>query len=100
MPTRRVALESAYAPTSGPAHGVSLLIAVVAAHLPLVDEEQLELMPKLVATAREGLTVPRIALRHRLQTDMHGLDRSRHRLLGEEGRLVVELDRHGAPTPQ
>ena len=44
--------------------------------------------------------IPRIALRHRLQHDVHGLDRSRHRVLGEDGHLVVELDRHGAATPQ
>ena len=50
--------------------------------------------------ARNGLTIPRIALRHRLQHDVHGLDRSRHRVLGEDGHLVVELDRHGAATPQ
>ena len=34
MPTRRVALEGAYLPTSGPAHGVALLAAVVATNLP------------------------------------------------------------------
>ena len=44
--------------------------------------------------------MPRIALRHRLQTDLHGLDRSRHRLLEEDGALIVELDVHGAAVPQ
>ena len=34
MPTRRVALDGAYLPTSGPAHGVALLAAVVATNLP------------------------------------------------------------------
>ena len=48
-------------------------------------------------TRARGLTIPRIALRHRLQHDVHGLDRSRHRMLGEDGKLVVELDVHGAP---
>ena len=100
MPTRRVALDSAYLPTSGPAHGVALLAAVVATNLPLVPEEQRELLPRLLDEARDGLTIPRIALRHRLQHDVHGLDRSRHRLLGEDGQLVIELDRHGAATPQ
>src|SRR6185312_2817156 len=46
------------------------------------------------------LSVPRIALRYRLQTDVHGLDRSRHRVLGEDGYVVVELDVHGAAVPQ
>jgi hypothetical protein len=54
----------------------------------------------LLFAVRDGLSVPRIALRYRLQTDVHGLDRSRHRLLGEEGHLVVELDLHGAAAPQ
>ena len=100
MPTRRVALESAYLPTSGPAHGVALLAAVVATNLPAVDDDERELLARLVDDARGGLSIPRIALRHRLQRDVHGLDRSRHRLLGEDGQLVLELDAHGAQIPQ
>jgi hypothetical protein len=100
MPTRRVALETAYLPTSGPAHGSALLAAVVATHLVGVDDEQRDLLPRLVDQARDGLTIPRIALRHRLQNDKHGLDRSRHRVVGENGSLVVEVDVHGAATPQ
>ena len=83
-----------------PAHGAALLAAVVATHLPLVPEEQRELLPRLLDQARDGLAIPRIALRHRLQHDMHGLDRSRHRVLGEDGRLVIEIDRHASATPQ
>src|SRR5690349_10667513 len=100
MPTRRVALGSAYLPMSGPRHGAALLSAVVAANLPDLHEEQMELLPRLLDDARPGLTIPRIALWYRLQTDVHGLDRSRHRLIGEDARLVLELDTHGAPAPQ
>lgn len=100
MPTRRVALGEAYLPTSGPAYGAVLLGAVVAEHLPELDDEQAEVLPRLVHDARAGLGVPRIALRYRLQTDTHGLDRSRHRIVSEAGRLVLELDRHGRPDPQ
>jgi hypothetical protein len=100
MPTRRVALESAYLPTSGPAHGVALLAAVMATNLPAVDDDERPLLERLVGDARDGLTIPRIALRHRLQRDVHGLDRSRHRLLGEDGHLVLELDAHGGQIPQ
>ena len=100
MPTRRVALDGAYLPASGPAHGVALLAAVVATNLTAIEPEQHELLARLVHDARRGLAIPRIALRHRLQYDVHGLDRSRHRMLGEDGRVVVELDIHGAPTPQ
>jgi len=75
MPTRRVALDGAYLPTSGPAHGAALLAAIVATNLPGIGEEQRELLPRLLADARHGLSIPRIALRHRLQRDVHGLDR-------------------------
>ena len=100
QPTRRVAIGDVYLPTSGPGYGAILLGAVVAEHLPDLDEEQRELAPRLLAEARDGLSVPRIAMRYRLQTDLHGLDRSRHRIVGEAGRVVLELDRHGWPDPQ
>ena len=100
MPTRRVAVGEAYLPVSGPAYGAVLLGAVVAEFVGELDAEQADLVPRLVDDARDGLTVPRIALRYRLQTDTHGLDRSRHRIVSEGGRLVLELDRHGRPDPQ
>jgi hypothetical protein len=100
MPTRRVALERSYVPTSGPAHGVALLGAVVEEFVPALDDDGVEMFRLLLDETRAGLVVPSIALRHRLQTDVHGLDRSRHRLVGEAGRLVLELDVHGAPVPQ
>jgi hypothetical protein len=100
MPTRRVALGHAYLPMTGAAHGGLLLSAVLSEYLGALDDEQIELLPRLLDDARHGLSVPRIALRYRLQTDVHGLDRSRHRVLGEAGYVVVELDVHGAPVPQ
>jgi hypothetical protein len=100
MPTRRVALDHAYLPMTGAGHGALLLSTVVSEYVGALDDEQAELLPRLLDDARRGLSVPRIVLRYRLQTDVHGLDRSRHRVLGEEGRVVVELDVHGAPVPQ
>jgi hypothetical protein len=101
MPTRRVALGAQYLPMTGPAHGAGLIAAVVAEHADALDEDQRDELPRLLFdVTRHGITVPRIALRHRLQTDVHGLDRSRHRLLGEDGLLIVELDVHGAAVPQ
>lgn len=106
MPTRRVAVERAHLPTSGPAHGAVLLGAVVSEHLGALDEEQLDALGRLVEVAKRGaLSVPRIALRYRLQTDVHGLELSRHRILGADpfaGRNlpVLELDRHGRSAPQ
>jgi hypothetical protein len=100
MPTRRVALDHAYLPMTGAGHGALLLSTVVAEYVGALDEEQVELLPRLLDDAHRGLSVPRIALRYRLQTDVHGLDRSRHRVLGEAGRVIVELDVHGPPVPQ
>ncbi len=106
MPTRRVAGEHLYLPTSGPAYGGLLLGAVVSEHLGALDEEQLDALERLVATAKRGaLSVPRIALRYRLQTDTHGLELSRHRILAADpfqGRNlpVLELDCHGRAAPQ
>jgi len=100
MPTRRVAIGHAYLPTSGPAYGAVLLGAVVAECLPELDTEQADLLPRLIDDARDGLAVPRIGLRYRLQTDTHGLDRSRHRLVADGTRTILELDRHGRPDPQ
>lgn len=101
MPTRRVALGEQYLPMTGSAHGAALLAAVVAEHVGALDAEQLDDIPQLLHDIRRhGISVPRIALRYRLQTDVHGLDRSRHRLLEEGGRFIAELDVHGSPVPQ
>lgn len=105
MPTRRVAIDHGYLPTSGAAFGGVLLGAVVAEHLPDLDEEQFDALDRLVAIARRELTVPRIALRYRLQNDTHGLDLSRHRIVSpdvERGSTspILELDLHGPAAPQ
>ncbi|MEX0664067.1 MAG: J domain-containing protein [Acidimicrobiia bacterium] len=105
MPTRRVALDSMYLPTNGPAYGGVLLGAVVVEHVGALDEDQQEMLPRLLHDARAGLHVPRIAMRYRLQIDTHGLDRSRHRIIGEEltggaRQVVIELDCHGRAAPQ
>jgi hypothetical protein len=106
MPTRRVAVDHGYLPTSGPAFGGVLIGGVVAECAPGLDEEQTDALARLVDVARRGtLTVPRIALRYRLQRDTHGLDLSRHRIVSadvERGsvRPILELDLHGRPAPQ
>lgn len=111
MPTRRVAVDDGYLPTNGPAFGGVLIGAVVAEHIGGLDDEQYDALDRLVADARNGLTVPNIALRYRLQTDTHGLDLSRHRIMGADTsatfgaggaglRPVLELDRHGPAAPQ
>lgn len=109
MPTRRVVLGDAFLPTSSSAYGATLLAAIVSEFGVELDDERRELMPRLLRDARLGLSVPRIALRYRIQTDTHGLDRSRHRIIGSTTdsllgvgvpAIVLELDLHGRAVPQ
>ena len=48
MPTRRVAVDDGYLPTSGPAFGGVLIGAVIAEHVPGLDEEQFDALDRLV----------------------------------------------------
>ena len=101
MPTRRVALGPRLLPTAHPGYGPLLLACVAATAASGLDEEQTEALGPLLREARQGLSVPRRALRFRLQVDTEGLALSRHRLLGASQGLVVELDVHGNhPVPQ
>ncbi len=100
MPTRRVAFGSAYLPMTGTGYGALLLGAVVSTRVDALADEQREALPGLLHAASRGLDVPQIKLWYRLQTDTHGLDRSRHRVLDEGGNVIVELDMHGAAAPQ
>ena len=101
MSTRRVALGDRVLPTGHPGYGPILLACVVASTVEGLDEEQAEALGDFLGDARGGLSIPRRALRFRLQTDTEGLALSRHRLLGEDHALVVELDVHGHhPVPQ
>jgi hypothetical protein len=102
QPTRRVAIPYARLPMDRGHYGAVLLGSVVAATVDGLLEEQLQALPAFLAEARTGeITIPGRRLRFRLQTDIHGLARSRHRLFGEDHRLVCELDLHSQyPAPQ
>ena len=101
MPTRRVALGDRVLPTAHPGYGPILLACIAATTVGGLDEEQGEALLPFLREARQGLAVPRRALRFRLQVDTEGLAYSRHRLLGEGSGLVAELDVHGHhPVPQ
>ncbi len=100
MPTRRVALGSSYLPMAGRAAPGALLVGAIASEFAgALDSDDREELDELIRVAGSGLDVPRIAVRHRLQRDTHGLDRSRHRVEHEAGRLVIELDTHGNALP-
>ena len=100
-PTRRVALGRMHLPVApSPGHGPLLLAAVVGAHAHTLDDELRDDLDQLLwdVELRRRISQPR--LRHRFQTDVVGLDRSRHRLVRAGRAAALELDEHGSRLPQ
>ena len=100
-PTRRVALGRHWLPTEPPpGYGGILLGGIVAAH---IEDIPLDLRDELLALAdelEEGNRIAQPRLRHRFQTDVVGLERTRHALVGDEQDIRFQLDGHGKPIPQ
>jgi hypothetical protein len=100
-PTRRVALGSLWLPTDPPpGFGGVLLAGVVAANVSRLDDDSVDELTALLAELEAGKRISQPRLRHRFQTDVVGLDRSHHRLVGEGEDMHLDLDDHGAVLPQ
>jgi hypothetical protein len=100
-PTRRVALGQLWLPTEPqPGFGGLLLAGVVAAGVSCLEEEMRDGVDRLLWNLEHGRHVSQPRLHYRFQTDVHGLDRSRHRLLGGGEELTLDIDGHGAVLPQ
>jgi hypothetical protein len=100
-PTRRVALGDMYLPTEpAPGFGGLLLAGIVGAFAPQLDDEERDGVDRLMEQLERGRSIAQPRLRHRFQDDTHGLDRSRHRLLGQGELLSLEVDDHSAALPQ
>lgn len=105
-PTRRVALGHHWLPTDpAPGYGGILLGGIVAAHIGDLDPELREEFHTLLDDLEDGRRVPQPRLRHRFQTDVIGLDRSRHKLVGHASETLLgdvrfELEGSGRPVPQ
>ena len=105
-PTRRVALGPHWLPTEpAPGYGGILLGGIVAAHLGEVDGELREEFLGLVDDLEGDKRISQPRLRHRFQVDVVGLDRSRHKLIGQPGDdlfgdVRFELEGDGRPVPQ
>jgi hypothetical protein len=98
-PTRRVALGERDLPvTPAPGFGGILLGGVVAAYVPVLHPELFDDLDRLTRQLEAGYRIPQPRLRHRLQTDRVGLQRSVHRLQGEGEQLRFEIDTKGAPA--
>jgi hypothetical protein len=108
-PTRRVALGPHWLPTEpAPGYGGILLGSIVAAFFGDLDPELRDEFLVLVDDLEADRRVPQPRLRHRFQTDVVGLDRSRHKLRGDPAvafgqpgaGVTFELEGQGRPVPQ
>ena len=99
-PTRRVALGELFLPTDPPNHGGVLLAGILGSRVAMLPDEERDGVDRLLWDLEYRGGVPQPRLRHRFQTDVVGLDRSRHRLVDADGGPSLELDDHGAALPQ
>jgi hypothetical protein len=65
-----------------------------------IDDEERDGLDALLAAVEQGARIVQPRLRYRYQTDVHGLERSTHRLVGHGEAMVLEYDDHGAALPQ
>jgi hypothetical protein len=101
-PTRRLALGNLWLPTAHGAAGV-LLAGIVAAGMSALegDDEVLDKVETLLDDLDAGQRVVQPRVLYRFQSDVHGLDRSTHRLVrDDDGKLHLEIDGHGSVVPQ
>lgn len=98
-PTRRVAIGERDLPVSpAPGFGGLLLGGVVAAKMPGLDPDLFDDLDRLTHQLEAGMRIPQPRLRHRLQVDRVGLQRSVHRLHGEGEELSFEIEDKGSPA--
>ncbi|MBV8692751.1 MAG: hypothetical protein JOY57_13895, partial [Actinobacteria bacterium] len=100
-PTRRVALGKLYLPTDpAPGFGGILLAGTVAAYIGQLDEELRDDLDILIDDLERGKRVVQPRVRHRFQTDTHGLARTHHRLIGVGEAMDLEIDPDAYGLPQ
>jgi hypothetical protein len=100
-PTRRVALGEQWLPTDPfPGPGGLLLAGIVAVKAQGLNDDLRDDLDVLVSLLELGRRISQPRLRYRFQTDVHGLERSRHRLLSVGRAFEFELDDHAHDLPQ
>jgi hypothetical protein len=100
-PTRRVALGELFLPIEPPpGFGGILLAGIVGAGAQLLEDELRDELDVLLDQLERRRRVVQPRMRHRFQTDTHGLARARHRLVGVGEAMELELDEHGHVLPQ
>lgn len=105
-PTRRVAIGRLWLPSGddgGPGAGGLLLAGIVAAGCSAIDDDEdaLDAIDVLLGDLEGGRRIVQPRVRYRFQEDVHGLDRSVHRLLhAADEPPELDIDGHGAVLPQ
>ena len=100
-PTRRVALGPHWLPTEpAPGYGGILLAGIVAACFPDLEPDLRDEFLTLADELEDGKRISQPRLRHRFQTDVVGLERTRHALVGDPQDVRFELHLNGRPVPQ
>jgi hypothetical protein len=99
-PTRRVALGDSNLPFDPPPGFGGIILGAVAARFgPFLDVDLAAEVDWLIDELERGRRIAQPRLRHRLQTDRVGLQRSRHQLLGDGEELSFKLDEErGTPA--
>lgn len=97
QPTRRLALGNLVLPTDPPpGFGGLLLGAVVAQHIPGVDDDLHAGIRRLILEIERDQRVVQPRLRHRFQVDRHGLARSLHQMHGDGDDIEFEFGSTGS----
>lgn len=95
-PTRRLATGESRLPVDpAPGPGGILLGAVMARHRGELDEDSHENLLRLSLQLQEGQRIVQPRLRHRFQTDRHGLTRSRAVLVRTSDGLRLDIENEG-----
>jgi hypothetical protein len=95
-PTRRIALGRRDLPTE-PGFGPLLLAGIVALSASEIDPDLGPDLERLLFQLDTGDRVVQPRLRHRFQSDHHGLARTRSTLVGRGEAIEVDVDGHGSP---
>jgi hypothetical protein len=96
-----VALGELYLPTDpAPGFGGILLAGIMATFHQGLDDESVEDLARLLEDLEQGRRIPQPRLRHRFQSDVVGLDRSCHKLMGAGEDMAFELQDKDHPYPQ
>ena len=97
-PTRRIAHGRRNLPLDPPpGYGPVLLGAIAAVAGEDLDPEDRDKLRRLMTRIEHGQRVPQPQVRHRFQTDTHGLSRTWAALRGDGEGFVLDVDGHGSP---